>query len=261
MTVRLAFLGTGTCHSTPRNPAAAALSNGEILTLIDCGGGSYHQISRIIDPHFTGCRIDGVVLTHFHVDHVSGLADLIWGEIWRAGGPRTDTLSIAGPPGLGDFVRDRLLPLIGDHRLPFELRLMETADGDSITGPFFSARAVKLHHGEQATGWLFTIGGTRLAVTGDTGMCDNLPALLSESDIAIIEWSTPGESGHPLHLAGPDITRLLESGFLPGEAYFTHIYLPPGRSFEAQVRENRLHLGEKGKGVHFPRDLEVITIA
>ncbi len=261
MTARLAFLGTGTCHSTPRNPAAAALSDGKFLTLIDCGGGSYHQLSRITDPLFTRCRIDGVVLTHFHVDHVSGLADLLWGEMWKAGGPREAPLAIAGPPGLGDFVQGRLLPILGDHPLPYELRLMETNHGDSITGPFFTARAVKLHHGEHATGWLFRVGGKRLAVTGDTGMCDNLTLLLSESDIAIVEWSTPGESGHPLHLAGPDIKRLAESGSLPGEVYFTHVYLPRGTSFEDQVKANRSYLGHRGKEVHFPEDLEIITIA
>ena len=217
-------------------------------------------MSRLGDPLFTRAGIHGVVLTHFHVDHVSGLADLIWGEMWGPDGPRTDPLCIAGPPGLRRFIDDRLLPFIGDHPLPFELLASEIRDGDSFTGPFFTARSFRLLHGEFSTGWLFTAAGKRLAVTGDTGMCDNLAALLSASDAAIIEWSTPGESGHPTHLAGPDIMRLAMEGVLPGEVYFTHIYLPRGISFEEQVGRNRAHLGEAGKGAHFPRDLDIITL-
>ncbi len=260
MTVKLAFLGTGTCHSTPRNPSAIALSNGDVTAMIDCGGGSYHQISRIADSHFSRDRIACVVLTHFHIDHVAGLADLIWGEMWAPGGARTAPLTIAGPTGLRSFVDDRLLPFIGDHGLPFELRTLEFREGETFNGPFFNAQSVKLLHQEPSTGWLLSIEGTRLLITGDTGMCDNLPAALSESDIAVMEWSEPGESDYSHHISGPDIRRLMEMGVLPGKVYITHIYLPRGKSFEGQTRENRDYLGDAAGMIHFPRDLDIITI-
>lgn len=260
MNIKLAFLGTGTCNSTPRNPSALALSNGDDVVLIDCGGGCYHQISRLNSDFFRHDAISAVLLTHFHVDHVSGLADLIWGEMWDSGGPRTKPLVIAGPPGVARFISERLLPFIGNYDIPFTIHPVEMPDNYTLNFSFFSARAYKLEHADSSNGYMITAGKTRLAITGDTGFCDKLVTLLSDSGIAVIEWSRSICDSYPSHLSNSDIKRLIEMNVLPPRVYITHMYLSRGLKFNQQVRENRDFLGQHAGRFLFPEDLDVIDI-
>jgi len=260
MSIKLAFLGTGTCNSTPRNPTALALSDGNEIVMIDCGGGCYHQLSRLNDNHFRYNTISTILLTHFHIDHVSGLADIIWGEMWDTRSPRTDPITIAGPPGLSRFIDNQLLPLIGNILIPFRIISSDLEDGAIYKGSFFSAQSFKVSHGKVACGFLINVGNTKLAITGDTGYCNNLVKLLTASDIAVMEWSISGHSDNPSHISRTDIEQLLNLRVFPSKTYFTHLYLSPGKSFDDQVQFNRKILTEREESFCFPGDMETITI-
>jgi ribonuclease BN (tRNA processing enzyme) len=260
MSIRMAFLGTGTCNSTSRNPSATALSDGSDVVLIDCGGGSYHQMSRLEDGYFRYNSISTVLLTHFHVDHVAGLADLIWGGMWDSRGRRTAPLTIAGPPGVERFISTRLIPFIGDYKIPFEIKPVEIQAGETFSAPFFTARSCRLAHDDASTGYLLRTGTKKIAVTGDTGFCDNLVALLSEADIAVMEWSRSERSDFAGHLSGSDIEKLVKLGALPPEIFITHMYLSPGHSLVDRARENKEFLGENIHRFIFPEDLDVVDI-
>ncbi|MBN2158977.1 MAG: ribonuclease Z [Spirochaetes bacterium] len=260
MKIKLAFLGTGTCNSTPRNPSALAISNGNEVALIDCGGGCYHQLSRLSRDYFRHEAISTVLLTHFHADHASGLIDLIWGEMWDANAPRVKPLVIAGPPGTGRFINGRLLPFIGDYPIKFRIETVDLSDGEALTTSFFTARSHTVAHDDSSAGYLITAGGTRLAVTGDTGFCDSLVSLLSGSDLAVMEWSSADRESSPIHVSSGDIERLIQAGVLPRRVYVTHMYLSAGISREEGVRKRREFLGTHGDGFIFPDDLDVIDI-
>jgi ribonuclease BN (tRNA processing enzyme) len=261
MPVKLAFLGTGTCASTLHNTAAMAISDGSEIALIDCGGGCYHQISRLDSAFFSHDRIGTVLLTHFHADHSAGLIDLLWGEMWDPVLPRTAPLALAGPHGLARFFRECILPIIGEHHIPFDVRIVEMAPGDSYRGTFFSARSYQLSHTPSSTGYCLEIGSRKLGVTGDTGFCDNLLALLSSSDIAFMEWSNAGQVSAPFHLSDSDHVRLMQSGTMPREIYITHMYPVKGMTFDQQVAQKREILGKESSRFIFPRDLDVIQIS
>ncbi len=260
MSTKLAFLGTGTCNSTTRNPPALALSDGNEIVLIDCGGGCYHQLSRLNDNHFRYNTISTILLTHFHIDHVSGLADIIWGEMWDTRGPRTDPITIAGPPGLSRFIDNQLLPLIGNNLIPFRIISSDLEDSAIYKGSFFSAQSFKVSHGKAACGFLINIGNTKLTITGDTGYCNNLVKLLTASDIAVMEWSISDHSNNPSHISRTDIEKLINLRVFPSKTYFTHLYLSPGTSFDDQVQFNRKILTDSEKSFYFPGDMETITI-
>ncbi len=260
MSIKLAFLGTGTCNSTPRNPPALAMSDGKEVILIDCGGGCYHQLGRMNDDHFRYDAISTILLTHFHVDHLSGLADLIWGEMWDSRGPRTEPITIVGPGGLANIINNRIIPFIGNYPISFKINPIEIADGELYKGSFFTAQAFKVAHGDTAVGYIFTTGSKKLAVTGDTGFCENLVTILSRSDIAVMEWSNSGYSKNPSHISMTDIEQLINLDILPPQIYITHMYLSPGRSFDEQVLLNRKSLGKIERRFIFPRDMETITI-
>lgn len=260
MSVKIAFLGTGTCHATKRNLTSIALSNGKEMLLLDCGGGCYHQLTRIADNYFRFDTVSTILLSHFHADHVSGLIDILWGEMWASRGPRKEPITIVGPPGLKNFINTKLMSFIGDYQFPFQLNIMELSPGESFNSNFFSAKSYKLAHNEPSTGFLIQLGAVKLAFTGDTGYCDNLIPLLSRADMAIMEWSHPGESDYPYHIPSDNISSLIEKKVLPEKVYIIHIYITPGLSFEEQVSEIRKSLGNDSARFFFPTDLDIVNL-
>jgi len=260
MPIKLAFLGTGTCNSTDKNPASLALSNGNDVVLVDIGGGVYHQLSRLDDDSFHYKSISTILITHFHVDHVSGLPDLLWGEMWDQVGRREEPLTIVGPHGLKNFYTNRVLGFMGDYPLPFEVRLVELDHGQSFEGSFFKAVSHHLDHGEFSTGYLFDFGGRKLAVTGDTGYCENLITLLKSSDTAVMEWAITDFNTYPGHISTSDVVKLMKIDAIPGKIHIVHMYPRQGESRESQIAKNREILGEKSVAFAFPDDLDIITL-
>ena len=129
MTVTL--LGTGGTQPLPdRALAAACVTVGGSTTLLDCGEGTQTAARRWGVSPF---KMDAILLTHYHGDHVFGLPGL-WQTMAAQG--RTAPLVMAGPPGLTHLVR-ALYAVAGP--LPFELRLKELEDCRGVfevpTGP------------------------------------------------------------------------------------------------------------------------------
>ncbi len=260
MDVKLAFLGTGTCNAASRNPSSLLLSSGEDMIAVDFGGGAYHQISRLNSADFHYKEISTIFLTHFHMDHISGLPDFFWGSMWDVSGRREKPLHLVGPHGLNNFYSERLLPFMGDYPLPFDVVLHEIADGETYTGTFYSTTAYHLSHGDFSSGYLFEMTSMNLAVTGDTGYCDKLLSLLEKSQTTVMEWSIADFNTYPGHISSSDIIKLIKTDALPDRIYITHMYLPEGVSHAEQVLRNRDLLGEHENRFIFPDDLDIIKL-
>lgn len=258
--VKLAFLGTGTCNATQRKPQALAFSIDGELVCVDFGGGAYHAIASLNDSDFNYSNISTVILTHYHVDHVSGLPDLLWGEMWDHTGHRTETLTIVGPKGLQNFYHDRLLPFMGDYPLPFKVELIELNNGDAFEGNEYRVEAVTLAHGDFSSGYRFDFGTRSVAITGDTGYCDALQGLLSSADIAVIEWGIASDDTYPLHLSSKDIITLIKSGTWPREVYAVHVYPVVDIQFQEQLQKMKSLVASLNKTIEFPSDGDILTI-
>lgn len=86
------FMGTASAAgSAKRDNTYMLLSHEECSWLIDVGGNPLGKLKMASVPVD---RIRGVILTHFHVDHLYGLPSLLWG-MWIAG--RTKPLPIYCP--------------------------------------------------------------------------------------------------------------------------------------------------------------------
>ncbi len=111
------LLGTGgTMPQKDRFLASCLISTQGHSVLIDCGEGTQVAM-RAAAQRFK--PIDAVLITHFHADHISGLAGML---LTMSNEGRREPVTIAGPVGIEKNVR--ALCIIAPC-LPFELRFIE----------------------------------------------------------------------------------------------------------------------------------------
>ncbi|MCO5215291.1 MAG: ribonuclease Z [Thermomicrobiales bacterium] len=117
------LLGNGAMVPLPdRYLSATQLRVGSGLHLIDCGEGTQVAMRH----HGWGFkRLQSILLTHFHADHVAGLPGLMH-TLAHSG--KTDRLTIVGPPGTYHIVSG-LFVIVG--QLPFEIYIQELSDGET----------------------------------------------------------------------------------------------------------------------------------
>ena len=138
--VELCLLGTGGTLPLPGRALSSMYVrvNGRAF-LIDCGEGTQVGIRRL----GWGFRcIDGLLLTHFHGDHCTGLAGLLL-SLEKAG--KTETFDIYGPTGLKRVVEGLCIIV---PKLSFEVRLHEFPPaGASFEMIGLNIRAFPVDHG------------------------------------------------------------------------------------------------------------------
>ncbi len=97
--LHVVLCGTGSPLPDPRRASActAIVAGGELL-LVDAGPGSWEVVDGAGLP---GAALSGVLLTHFHSDHIGDLGEAIT-QSWIAG--RSRPLDVYGPPGTARVV-------------------------------------------------------------------------------------------------------------------------------------------------------------
>lgn len=109
-----------------RNVSGLGLDVGPSWILVDCGEGTQQQIMR---SPLKISRIEAVLLTHLHGDHVLGLPGLL-ATMGMEG--RTAPLTLAGPVGMWSWIEAMLaLPILG---LDFPVEVFEL-DGTTTGSP------------------------------------------------------------------------------------------------------------------------------
>jgi ribonuclease Z len=121
------MLGLGGMMPLPnRWLSSMLLRSQKDVVLVDCGEGT--QISwRYSNWPFR--PVNAIVLTHFHADHVGGIAGVLF-MIAHSG--RTEPLTIFGPKGTYQAVQALTVVVPG---LPYQVSIVEMDDGDSFTLP------------------------------------------------------------------------------------------------------------------------------
>src|SRR4029434_2427685 len=95
--MKITTVGTGTAAPHAKRVQSGALIEvGAVRLLIDCGSA---VVTRMAELGIRWQDITHVANTHFHADHTSDLATLIYA--WRYGQlpPKTDPVELIGPPG------------------------------------------------------------------------------------------------------------------------------------------------------------------
>ncbi len=128
----------GTFPTKDRRLTGLLLRHDGSVLLIDCGEGM--QVGIKACGVALG-RIDTILLTHFHADHVAGLPGLL---LSMGNESRTDTVCIAGPTGCAHIVES--LRVIAPD-LPFSIRYIEWKNTqEEATFGAFSVTAFAVSH-------------------------------------------------------------------------------------------------------------------
>jgi ribonuclease Z len=137
----LTFLGTSaSVPSADRNQAGLLIEAGGRRIMIDCGEGTQRQLLR------SGAgfrRLDRLLLTHGHFDHVLGIPGLFSTLRLRQS---TDLMTIHGGPGTLDVVVRMLAGLWGEGRAPIPLELVPLSESRVFDAGEFTVGCFPVRH-------------------------------------------------------------------------------------------------------------------
>ncbi len=148
----IVFLGTSaSAPSIHRGLSAQVVKHKEHRFLIDCGEGTQRQILR---SGLGFKRLNRVLLTHGHLDHILGLAGLLSTFMrWEA----IEEIEIYGGRSALDRVHDLLYSVVlRGIRPPIEIKLLEIKPGLIVDADDFSVTAFPVsHRGPDCYGFCF----------------------------------------------------------------------------------------------------------
>jgi ribonuclease Z len=137
----LTFLGTSaSVPSADRNHPGLLVDAGGHRIMVDCGEGTQRQLLR------SGAgfrRLDRLLLTHGHFDHVLGIPGLFSTLRLRQS---TDVMTIHGSPGTLDVVVRMLAGLWSEGRAPIPLQLVPLAEGRILDAGEFTVDSFRVRH-------------------------------------------------------------------------------------------------------------------
>lgn len=211
--LHVALCGAGGPLADPeRAGPCVAVVAGRRLFVVDAGSGGARNLARMGYP---AGRIDTVLLTHYHSDHIDGLGELAL-QRWVQGN-HTGPLPVIGPDqrgqgGVAEVVAgfnrayaqdaayrnahhgDTVAPLSGRGMVangfvlpgPGELRVVHDADG--VTVEMLAVDHAPVH---PAAGYRFTYKGRTVLISGDTSRSDNLTDFASGVDLLVHDALAP----------------------------------------------------------------------
>lgn len=141
MTFKLTFLGTSaSVPSAERNHPSLLIESGGQRILVDCGEGTQRQLLRA-GAGFR--RLDRLLLTHAHFDHVLGIPGLFSTLRLRQS---EELVSIHGSRDTLDVVARMLAGLWGEGRAPISLNLVPLTPGLVVDADEFRIDCFQVRH-------------------------------------------------------------------------------------------------------------------
>lgn len=238
--LKLVVLGSGTSVPHPRRSSSAhwlATSGGGSL-LLDPSASAVHRIAQ---ENLDWVNLDAVWVSHFHLDHVGGLAPYLFGTRHA---PQTQSrrkpLAIYGGRGLRDLLR--AFDAANDYGLfkqPFPVEVREVAPrAEFEILPGLRAETFSTPHTRESLAIRLTearneggdknmaAAGTRaasLVYTSDTGYTESLAGFARGADLLLMECSFYEDKPVNTHLVLAEAMRLARLA-APRRVLLSHLY-------------------------------------
>jgi ribonuclease Z len=203
----LAGSGAPLPDSNRVGPCIAVLA-GDHLYIVDAGQGSARNIALM---GFQPGKIEAILLTHFHSDHIADLGEIML-QRWL-GGSNTKPVDVIGPAGVETVVEgfNRAYSLDAGYRVahhggvtvppsgaggiarPFSLSSEDDASVVVIDEDGVKVTAFKVNHTPvfPAVGYRFDYRGRSLVISGDTSPSDSLKNQSRGADVLFHEALQP----------------------------------------------------------------------
>ncbi len=206
------FCGAGAPLPDPARsgPCLALIAEGRMV-VIDAGSNGVRNLQRM---GFAPGRIDAVLLTHFHSDHIDGLGELAM--LRWVGGAHTEPLPVYGPPGVEAVVQgfnqayrqdagyrtahhgEAIAPASGSGMVahPFELP-EDAARAPVLLAGDIEVTAFAVGHAPvaPAVGYHVRFRDRTVVVSGDTIALDRIAEHAATADLLIHEGLSPALVG------------------------------------------------------------------
>jgi ribonuclease Z len=206
--IHVVLCGTGSPLPDPgRSGPCTAIVTPTKLLIVDAGSG---EARKLLWLGVQVGNVDGVLLTHYHSDHIDGLGELLL-QRW-AGGARREPLPVYGPPGVGRVVGGfndayaldaeyrvahhgpDVVPPSGRggvakaFRMPNPAEEIVVLDEDGLRVSAFAVEHGPVH---PAVGYRFDYRGRSVVVSGDTSKSANLTRFAKGADLLVHEGLAP----------------------------------------------------------------------
>ncbi len=222
--MKFIILGSGTSVPHPKRSSSGywlETENGKLL--LDCSASAIHRMAQ---ENLDWANLDAIWISHFHLDHVGGLAPFLFGTKYA---PETQDrkkpLKIFGPAGLQKLIEN--FDKANDYDLlkqPFPVEIIEIEPLEKFQ-ILSDAEAViaKTPHTPESCAIHIKSKNKTLVYTADTGVEKALGAFARNVDLFVMECSFVRNKPVEKHLELADamfLTRLSE----PKKVILTHLY-------------------------------------
>lgn len=215
----LTVLGSGTIIPSANHGCAGyVVDTGRGPLLLDCGPGT---LCRLAGIGRSAADLGLVLITHFHLDHVSDLAALLQSRWLIEGGGRLEA-TLIGPRGLQahlDWLRAGMDSWFAD----FDFRIVELAAGQVDAGGLSIVTLPTGHTAESICYRLEGADGVSVFYSGDTDYNEELIRAARQADIGIFECSMPDHLKQEGHLT-PRLAARLAAKAGVRRLVLTHLY-------------------------------------
>lgn len=227
--------GTGVPHSK-RSSSGYWLETEKGTILLDCSASAVHRMAQ---ENLDWANLDSVWISHFHLDHVGGIAPFLFGTRHAPETQdRTKTLKIFGPKGLKNLLEN--FDKANDYKLfeqpfPVEITEIEPLEKFRILEDAEAVAAKTPHTPESCAIHIRDSHDKTLVYTADTGIEKALGTFARRVDLLVLECSFVKNKAVETHLELADamfLARLAE----PKKVLLTHFYPEwNGVDFENEV--------------------------
>lgn len=181
--MKIHFLGRWSSNLVPGERNVSFVLDDTIA--FDCGP---HAVASLLDRGMDPCRIELLLVSHMHMDHFAGIAELMWyRSIYKA----VNRLTVMGPAGITKSTRELLRltntpePWYGEQ-IDTHIEFREDAGADSV-------QIYHAHHMIPDNAYRVEYKGKVIFYSGDTTYCEAVAKGAAGADLLVHEMTYPDE--------------------------------------------------------------------